>query len=333
MPSIAPIDAATGWPAARARPGRARRRMAAAAAVIAAAGMAWWPMAPARAQPARSAAAPGAGAPRPSASASRAQPQSVAFTNRDGTRLHALLLRPDSGAARHGTVIALHGCNGLYDEQAPNIALALSSRHQAMADMLLAEGYAVLFPDSYRPRGSAPACSQKPGARTVTQAQRRLDALAALSWTAAQPWADRHRIAVIGWSHGANTVLAATDAARPEVNAVPDRFAAAIAFYPLCRGPLKTGYRPNTHLAIMIGALDDWTPPQPCLALGRATQSEVHVFGGSYHGFDYPSGKVQVLPQVATGSELEQGVHFGPNPDAREEAYSRVRRLLSAALR
>jgi dienelactone hydrolase len=331
MPSIAPKGVASRGSEAGARPGRLRWRSGALVAV-----WAWLAMAPVLAQPVPPAAPPVAqaapAAVRPPAP-SKAQPRAVSFFNRDGARLHALLFLPDDGQARRGTVIALHGCNGLYDEQAPNIALTLNSRHQAMAEMLLAEGYAVLFPDSLRSRGSPPACSQKVGARAVTLTQRRLDALAALSWTAAQPWADPHRIALLGWSHGGNTVLAATDATRPEVNAVPDRFAAAIAFYPLCRSPLKSGYRPNTHLAIMIGALDDWTPPQPCIALGRATQSEVHVFGGSYHGFDYPSGKVQLLPEVPTGLDPEHGVHFGPNSDAREEAYARVRRLLAAALR
>ncbi|MEH3086473.1 MAG: prolyl oligopeptidase family serine peptidase [Xylophilus ampelinus] len=264
----------------------------------------------------------------------------MSFATRDGTRLRAWLFvpaqapgRPAGGpSSRLATVVALHGCSGVAGPHAPP-GTTFSPRHLAMAEMLLGEGYAVLFPDSLGPRGTGSICSQKIGVRAVNQAQRRLDALAALSWVAAQPWADPHRIAVLGWSHGANTVLAVTNTKRPEVNAVPDRFAAAIAFYPWCRAAVQTGYRPNTHLAIMIGALDDWTPAQPCVSLGRITQSEVHVFGGTYHDFDNLAGRLRHIPNIPNGVDPAQGVHAGPNPDARDEAYSRVRRLLATALR
>src|SRR2546423_491843 len=57
-------------------------------------------------------------------------------------------------------VVALHGCGGMYGTAARRDRL--TQRHQAMADLLVAEGYAVLFPDSFNPR----RCVSRPRPRT-----------------------------------------------------------------------------------------------------------------------------------------------------------------------
>ena len=58
-----------------------------------------------------------------------------------------------------------------------------------MADLLGAQGYAVVFPDSLNPRGVAQLCTQKIGTRSINQTERRRDTLATLNWVAAQAWA------------------------------------------------------------------------------------------------------------------------------------------------
>ncbi|MCX7278132.1 MAG: dienelactone hydrolase, partial [Burkholderiales bacterium] len=81
--------------------------------------------------------------------ASAAPGQEVQFNSLDGTRLRAWLFLPDTqGPATRPAVIAMHGCGGLYAKGGK-----LNARHQAMADMLLGQGYAVLFPDSLTSRG------------------------------------------------------------------------------------------------------------------------------------------------------------------------------------
>ncbi|MBX3656197.1 MAG: dienelactone hydrolase family protein [Ramlibacter sp.] len=262
-----------------------------------------------------------------------ATPQAVTLNSRDGTALTGWLFRPEPVAdTPRGTVIALHGCGGLYATTGSRKGL-LNARHQAMADTLVAAGYNVLFPDSLTPRGETSLCTQKIGQRRIDQTERRADALGALAWLAAQPWADAQRVALLGWSHGGSAVLSATDATRADVQALAPPPVLAVAFYPGCSAPLRSGYRPSTRLVLMLGALDDWTPPQPCIDLGQRVGAEVNVYPDSYHDFDSPVGQVRVRADVPNGVNPGQGVHVGPNPAARDKAYARLRDLLVAALK
>ncbi|MES2185261.1 MAG: dienelactone hydrolase family protein [Pseudomonadota bacterium] len=260
-----------------------------------------------------------------------AEPAAVAFDSQDGTHLKAWLFMPEVQPPR-GTVIALHGCGGLYATSGRRQG-QLNARHQAVGDMLREEGYAVLYPDSLTPRGVDQICTQKYRSRSIGQAQRRQDTLAARAWVAAQPWADARRIALLGWSHGGSAVLAVTDARKAEsgTGVTPAAFAAAVAFYPGCAAALKSGYQPSAPLTMMVGELDDWTPAAPCIALGQAVGAEVHVYPGSYHDFDNPVGTVRLRADVPNGVLPGQGVHAGANPEARRAAYTRLREILRAA--
>lgn len=259
-----------------------------------------------------------------------ATPQEVSVASRDGTVLKAWWFVPD-GAPR-GAVVALHGCGGLYATTGARRG-QLNARHQAMADLLVSEGYAVLMPDSLTPRGESELCTQRIGQRRIDQTERRADALGALAWTAAQPGLDAGRVALLGWSHGGSAVLSATDASRGDVRSAPVTPALAVAFYPGCGAAARGGYRPSTRLVMMLGELDDWTPPGPCIELGRQVGAEVHVFPGAYHDFDNPAGRVRVRTDVPNGVRPGQGVHVGPDPQAREKAYARLLTLLREGLR
>lgn len=257
-----------------------------------------------------------------------AQPQEVSFPSLDGTPIKAWVFQPD--AAPGGSVVALHGCGGLYATSGARRG-QVNARHQAMADMLTSLGYAVVFPDSLTPRGVAQLCTQKIGTRSIDQTERRRDALATLNWVAAQPWSLPSKIALLGWSHGGSAVLSATDGPHKEVAAQPVKPAVAIAFYPGCSAARKTGYRPNTRLVMLLGEKDDWTPPGPCVELGKTVGAEVNIYPDSYHDFDNPVGSVKLRTDVPNGVNPEQGVHAGPNPVAREKAYARVREVLRTA--
>lgn len=69
------------------------------------------------------------------------------------------------------------------------------------------------------------------------------------------------------------------------------------------------------------------------MALGRAVGAEVHVFADSHHGFDGPAGRVVLRTDVPRGVHPGQGVHVGPNPVARQQAYERLLQVLDEALR
>ena len=261
--------------------------------------------------------------------------QTVKFNSLDGTVLSALVFHPlasSGGQSSRGTVIALHGCGGLYATAGARKGL-LNARHQAMADMLVAEGYYVVFPDSLMPRGETELCTQKIGDRNIDQTERRADALGALAWVAAQPWAQPRRIALLGWSNGGSAVLSSTDAARADVRGLAVKPAVAVAFYPGCAAAAKAGYKPSAPLVLMLGEKDDWTPPEPCIALGTAVGAEVNVYADSYHDFDNPVGTVRLRKDVPNGVNPGQGVHIGPNPMARQQAYERLKLVLAKALK
>ena len=264
-----------------------------------------------------------------------ASPEEVRFNSLDGTLLKAWVFQPKD-SARRGTVVALHGCGGLYSS-AGQRKDQLSGRHQAMAQLLVANGYGVVFPDSLMPRGETELCSQKIGSRKISQTERRADALAALAWVNAQPWARRETgeapIALLGWSHGGSAALAATDATRADVREQAQQPVVAIAFYPGCGVPLKSNYRPIAPLVLMLGELDDWTPPGPCIALGKAVGAEVNLYPGSYHGFDSPLGEVRLRTDVPNGVNPGRGVHVGPNPAAHEQAEFRLLEVLWTAMK
>lgn len=264
-----------------------------------------------------------------------AAPQEVSFNSLDGTALKAWVIQPagqPQALPLKGAVIALHGCGGLYATTGSRKGL-LNARHQAMAELLTSHGYAAVFPDSLTPRGETELCTQKIGSRKIDQTERRADALATLAWVAAQPWAQPERIALLGWSHGGSAVLSATDANRSDVRGQAIRPATAIAFYPGCSAALKSGYKPRAPLVLMLGEKDDWTPPGPCIELGKAVQAEVNVYPDSYHDFDNPVGEVRLRPDVPNGLSPGQGVHAGRNPVTRELAYARLREVLQKAFR
>jgi len=227
-------------------------------------------------------------------------------------------------------VVALHGCGGLYATTGKRQG-QLNARHQAMAELLLGQGFAVLFPDSLTPRGERELCTQRFAARRIDQAERRADALAALAWAAQHVDAAPGRVALLGWSHGGSAVLSATDSTRSDVRAQAVQPLLAVAYYPGCGAPLKAGWKPSAPVLMLLGAIDDWTPPEPCVALARQTGSEVRLFEDSYHDFDNPLPGVRLRTDVPNGVHPGRGVHVGQNLAAREQAGALLRERLDAA--
>ncbi|HSV17672.1 MAG TPA: dienelactone hydrolase family protein [Casimicrobiaceae bacterium] len=250
-----------------------------------------------------------------------------------------LLPRTPAPPGGYPAVIALHGCGGLHSMRRGH-EQELAERLALRADRYLSDGFAVLFPDSFGPRGVREVCTIRIGDRTVTSVRRRLDALGALAYLAHRSDIAAQRIALVGWSHGGSTVLYAINARDPDVMAFAatpgaPTFRAAVAFYPGCRGPLRAGERwePVVPTRIHVGELDDWTPAQPCVELGRAVAArgadfDVQTYPGSYHAFDSPTGRVMHRDDVPNGVHPGSGVTVGPNPQARAVANVRVRAFL-----
>jgi dienelactone hydrolase len=243
-----------------------------------------------------------------------------------------------SQPGKRPTVIALHGCGGLYSARKFH-GDELALRHAAMADVLLDAGYHVLFPDSFTARGKQSICAEKIGTRDITSANRRGDVQGALAWLATQADVDPSRIALLGWSHGGSTVLSSINASRPDVAAGMVQPVAAVAFYPGCQAyaTARTPYHHTVPLLVLMGANDDWTPPAPCIALEKqqAARNEpmtLRLYADSYHDFDTPGLALRVRRDVPNGINPGEGVTTGGNALARAAAYKEMTTFLATFL-
>ena len=233
---------------------------------------------------------------------------------------------PDPKASAPALVL-LHGCGGPYERSG-----RLDQRMRSYAALLNAQGAHALVLDSLTPRGEKELCTQKVGTRQVTQANRRLDALAALAWLAKRTGVDPQRLGLLGWSNGGSTVLAAINTRHPAVAAASVKAAFAVAFYPGCEAELKRGFESRTPFLMLVGEADDWTPAAPCHKLAGAaagpTKPAIEGYAGAYHGFD-SNAPVRVRKDVPNGVNAGQGVHVGGDPVAREASRQRVLQFLA----
>ncbi|MFN4281124.1 MAG: dienelactone hydrolase family protein [Alphaproteobacteria bacterium] len=261
-----------------------------------------------------------------------AEPEKVAIPSlhRDGATLTGYLLRP-AGDAPAPTVLLLHGCSGPITSRG-----RLASRERAWMELFAAKGYAALLLDSFNPRGYAGICTN--GKRPITaEKDRPYDAYGALAWLRGQPFVNGEKIAIMGWSHGAMTTLAAiSEQMIKEVGWTQPGFVTAIAFYPGCIELNKTRYVNKVPLLMQLGEKDDWTPAKNCVAMAKAAQGrsghrpiEVDVYPGAHHAFDNPTGKVNARTVNSGGGDRQ--VHSGADPAARDKSIARTADWIAAA--
>ena len=87
----------------------------------------------------------------------------------------------------------------------------------------------------------------------------------------------------------------------------------------------------------MSAAADDWTAPQPCIALAdrliaAGEPVTITVYPDTYHGFDDPAAQGPVRLDVPNGVNPGGGVTLAPNPAARADAYAKLKRFLRAEI-
>ena len=144
--------------------------------------------------------------------------------------LPATLLKPD-GAGPFPAVVILHDCSGLGPRS--------SGAPRRWGALLASQGYVVLIPDSFLPRGYADGvCTASYSAQTMSTVRRRALSTRMRRW----PICARCRsstgahVGVMGGSHGGAATLATlVKPSQPLLEQQrADGFAGGIALYPVC---------------------------------------------------------------------------------------------------
>lgn len=248
----------------------------------------------------------------------------------EAIRLRALMIRPP-GPGPYPAIVMMHGCSGML---AGSGKVTASYMHRA--ELLAQAGYVALLVDSFNPRGYRSICNLQQ--RPILQSRERVeDAYAALQWLTQQPYVDRERVGLMGWSNGAaGTLYALRVSSRMEPG-----FRAAIAFYPGC-GTLsraRTPYRPYAPLLILIGEADDWTPAEPCSRLAEIARAagahlDLVTYPDAHHAFDSVNSPVRYRPNVRNlGAAGGKGAMSGEHPGARIDAEQRVLAFFAQTLK
>jgi dienelactone hydrolase len=270
--------------------------------------------------------------------------EKVSFSSTDAdlkggtpTTITGYLYKPD-GAGPFPAVIGMHGCDGILDEGGKVRPL-----YGAWGERLSAEGYLVLMPDAFSPRGHGSLCAIQPISARPVQADRDIprDNYGALAYLRTRPDVKPNNIAILGQSYGASSMFyTIADDARPKELTAEQDFRVAIAFYPGCQPFLarEPKWKPRQQLLFLMGEADNFTPAAPCrellavVAASGGPSIEAHWYPGAYHAFDHPN-----LPErVVTTVKLPPDGHsptVGSHPEARADAILKVKAFLAANLR
>ncbi len=249
----------------------------------------------------------------------------VAIPLPDGQNLTGVLFVP-AGSGPFPAVVALHGCGGLTTANG-----MIGARHRDWGLQLSAQGYMVLFPDSFSSRGLGSQCVVRD--RTVRPGKERvIDAVAARTWLQSRSDIIAQRVSLLGWSNGGSSVLWTAARDRKPRDDKPD-FNAAVALYPGCRLVAQSAERRDWEsripLLILIGEADTWTPAEPCRQLVKITRENgrdatLVTYPHAVHEFDHPDRKPTKRTGLAfTGDDSGEAM-VATDPEARADALQRV---------
>jgi dienelactone hydrolase len=275
----------------------------------------------------------------------------VSTTDGQPQELPASLLRP-LGTGPFPAVVMLHDCSG----RGPHASGAAGR----WGRLLASEGYVVIIPDSFAPRGFPDGvCTLPLDAPTVLPLTRAGDALVALAFLRTLPEVDGKHVGVMGGSHGGTTTL--IDDATPISPNAPfaaerqNGFAAAIALYPGCAGRFggwdakragPTGpitdyvgaYHPIAPLLILIGEQDDWTPAAHCAALAEHAQAagyavSIKIYPGARHSFDSDAPLRYLDARRNLNNPAGHGATTAGDPAAWADSIARVKTFFGSYLK
>jgi dienelactone hydrolase len=231
----------------------------------------------------------------------------------DPITVRAEIHRPPGNGA-FPAIIVLHGCGG-------------RDAHQKLwAERLVSWGYVAILVDSFASRGFGNICERT---AAVTPEMRVSDVYGTAEYLRKLPYIAKDRIGLLGFSHGAWTIMKAV-----QVKYQLKLFGvqAAVAYYPYCNSKLDD--KIDVPLLVLIGEDDDWTPAPLCRELQIATSKvapvEMVFYPGTQHAFDRSQG-VTVVSGWSVGGGVEKH-KIGGNPKAAEDSFKRTREYFARML-
>jgi dienelactone hydrolase len=216
---------------------------------------------------------------------------------------------PEQAKDRYPAVIVVHTLGDYRDANEGYVAAELRK-----------SGFATLTYDSFAARGTTgEAMSASPGYLPAGVA----DAYAALRWLSSEPRIDANRIAIIGFSFGAEVAhLTAFESLRSALDPGQARFAAHVAFYPaLNSGAVADrGAYSGSPVLMLLGGKDDNLPAAKVesylayvQAAGNPTPIETVTYPAAYHAWTVPDlVTARFYPELVSAKKCPL-ILIGPN--------------------
>lgn len=229
--------------------------------------------------------------------------------------VRAEIYRPLEGGP-FPAVIVLHGCGGHDDH------------HELWAQRLVSWGYVAVVVDSFGSRGFGNICKET---TAVTPEMRVSDIYGTAEYLRKIPYVSKNRIGLLGFSHGAWTIMKAV-----QVKYQLKLFGvqSAVAYYPYCNP--KLDLKIDVPLLVLIGEEDNWTPASLCHELQadeelkKTAPVEMVFYPGAYHGFDRMQGVTEVSGWSVGGGVKKHKI--GGNPKAAEDSFKRTKEYFARTL-
>lgn len=256
----------------------------------------------------------------------------------------ATILKP-AGEGPFPAIVIVHDCSGLGPKS--------SGSPMRWGQYLVQQGYVIMLPDSFTPRGlPGGICTVPPSQSNVANGNVRMrDAYGALIALRKLSYVDGKRIGIMGGSHGGMTTLAAMVKSPTENDLVgglkSNGFVAGIAFYPNCGvwfgewrtvrqnktfGPVVSHsgvYKPIGPVMILTGEKDDWDPAEECRQMVEVSRAEGYpislvTYPDAHHSFD-STLPVNFNPnRTAVSTPTGKGATVGGNAAAWADAKKQV---------
>ncbi len=242
-----------------------------------------------------------------------------------------MLFRPAGGAGPFPAVVLLPTCGGMEGHVID------------WAERFVSAGYVVLTVESFVPRGTANNCNAQPATKydDVTK-----DAALALTHLRTLSFVDGDRLALMGFSFGANAGLRLSSASYvKQMGLSVDGLRAIASVYPRCYPVGQNFVRPGGRLdnligdvaiptMLFLGAIDDETPSIECVTRvdrfkAQGKPISYKVYPDTTHAYDSKTNGLQGRYVVH-----ERGRFFYRySPDATEDTWREAKAMFDRELK